>query len=100
MVTTVIGLAAGAALGVLVLILHSYIRSPVSKAKTLSFAGSIIGGLLLAAGIVGLIDALITHLCILNLVSSIILFAVGLFFVVKAFFLAKIERKHGNSKKS
>ena len=100
MTTTVIGLAAGVALGVLMLALYSYIKNPINNAKTLSLAGSIIGGLLLAAGIVGLIDVFITHLCILNLASSIILFGVGLFFVVKAFLLAKIEKKHNGSRKT
>ncbi len=100
MTTTVIGLAAGVALGVLMLTLYSYMRNPVNNARTLSLAGSIIGGLLLAAGIVGLIDVFVAHLCVLNLTSSIILLGVGLFFVVKAFFLAKIEKKHNGSRKS
>ena len=100
MTTTVIGLAAGVALGVLMLTLYSYMKNPVNNARTLSLAGSIIGGLLLAAGIVGLIDVFVAHLCVLNLTSSIILLGVGLFFVVKAFFLAKIEKKHNGSRKS
>ncbi len=99
MTTSIIGIAVGVALGVLMLSLYSYIRNPVGNAKTLSFAGSIIGGLLLAAGIVGLVDVFVSHMCLLNLISSIILLGVGSFFVIRAFFLAKIDRNNGRNKR-
>ncbi len=89
---SIIGIAVGVALGVLMLSLYSYIRNPIGNAKALSFAGSVIGGLLVAAGIVGLVDVFIAHMCLLNLLSSIILLGVGLFFIIRAFFLAKIDR--------
>ncbi len=97
MTASIIGIAVGVALGVLMLSLYSYIKNPIGNAKVLSFAGSVIGGLLVAAGIVGLVDVFIAHMCLLSLLSSIILLGVGLFFIIRAFFLAKIDRTRNGS---
>ncbi len=98
MPASVIGIAVGVALGVLMLSLYSYVRNPIGNARTLSFAGSIIGGLLFAAGIIGLIDVFLTHMCLLNLTSSIILLGVGLFFIIRAFILARIDQDKSGKK--